>query len=84
MAVHATTQSSAYLYDSFVEKYVWKIFIWKIRDRKQRTDMAKYSFVNRTVENWNQLFAEALGTLSRKANILRVRQAIINGVKWKE
>jgi hypothetical protein len=27
----------------------------KIRDRKQRTDIGKYSFVNRTIKNWNQL-----------------------------
>jgi len=30
----------------------------KIRDRKQRTDIGKYSFVNRTIKNWNQLPAE--------------------------
>ena len=34
----------------------------KIMDRKQRTDIGKYSFVNRTIKNWNQLPAEALGT----------------------
>jgi len=33
----------------------------KIRDRKQRTDIGKYSFVNRTIKNWNQLPAKALG-----------------------
>ena len=36
--------------------------IRKIRDRKQRTDIRKYSFVNRTIKNWNQLAAETLGT----------------------
>ena len=30
----------------------------KIRDRKQRTDVGKYSFVNRTIKNWNRLPAE--------------------------
>ena len=34
----------------------------KIRDRKERTDIGKYSFVNRTIENWKLLPAEALGT----------------------
>jgi hypothetical protein len=29
-------------------------------DREQRTDIGKYSFVNRTIRNWNQLPAEAL------------------------
>jgi hypothetical protein len=56
----------------------------KIRDRKQRTDIGKYSFVNRTIKNWNQLpAAEALGTFPCKPKIFRnkVRKAIINGVK---
>jgi len=34
----------------------------KISDRKQRTDIGKYSFVNRNIKNWNELSAEALGT----------------------
>jgi hypothetical protein len=38
----------------------------KIRSRKQQTDVGKYSFVNRTIEVWNQLPADALGTLSCK------------------
>jgi len=55
----------------------------KIRDRKQRTGIGKYSFVNRTIKNWNQLPAEALGTFPCKPKIFRkrVRKAIINGVK---
>src|SRR5215510_1426295 len=35
----------------------------KIRSRRQRTDIWKYSFVNRTIQDWNQLPAEVLGTL---------------------
>jgi hypothetical protein len=38
----------------------------KIRSRKQRTDIGKYSFVNRTIQLWNQLPEYALGTLSCK------------------
>jgi hypothetical protein len=55
----------------------------KIRDRKQKTDIGKYSFVNRTITNWKQLAAEALGTFSCKPKSFRkkVRRAIINGVK---
>jgi len=55
----------------------------KIRDRKQRTDIGKYSFVNRTIKNWNQLPAGTLRTFSCKPKIFRnrVRKAIINGVK---
>jgi hypothetical protein len=46
-------------------------------------DIGKYSIVNRTITNWNQLPAEALGTLPCKTKIFtnRVRKAIINGVK---
>jgi hypothetical protein len=43
----------------------------KIRDIKQRTDIGKYSFVNRTIENWNQLPAEALGSFPCKPKIFR-------------
>jgi hypothetical protein len=45
--------------------------------------IGKYSFVNRTIKNWNQLPAEALGTFPSKLIILRknVRKAFINGVK---
>jgi len=55
----------------------------KIRVRKQRTDIGKYSFVNRTIENWKQLPAEVLGSFLCKPQIFRnrVRKAIINGVK---
>jgi hypothetical protein len=35
-----------------------------IRGRKLRMDIGKYSFVNRTIKNLNQLTAEALGTLN--------------------
>jgi hypothetical protein len=38
----------------------------KIRSRKHKTDVEKHSFVNRTIELWKQLSADALGTLSCK------------------
>jgi hypothetical protein len=43
----------------------------KIRSRRQRTDIGKYSFVNRTIQDWNQLTAEVLGTLPYKPNTLK-------------
>jgi len=51
----------------------------KIRSRRQRTDMGKYFFVNRTIQDWNQLPADVLGTVPCKLNTLkeRVRKAII-------
>jgi hypothetical protein len=45
----------------------------KIRNRKQRTDIGKYSFVNRTIQLWNQLPADALGTFPCKQSIFRKR-----------
>ena len=38
----------------------------KIRTGRQRTDIGKYSFVNRTIQHWNQLPAEVLGNLPCK------------------
>jgi diadenosine tetraphosphate (Ap4A) HIT family hydrolase len=39
----------------------WFDHVRKIRDRKQRTYVWKYFFVNGTIKNWNQLPVEALG-----------------------
>jgi hypothetical protein len=50
----------------------------KIRSRKQRTDIGKYSFVNRTVKFWNNLPAEALVTFPCKPHIFRKRVREIN------
>jgi len=57
--------------------------VQKIRDRKQRMGTEKYSFINRTIKNCNQIPAEALGTFPFKPNIFRnrVRKAVINRVK---
>ena len=38
----------------------------KISSRRQRKDIGKYYFVNRTIQNWNQLPAEVLGFLTCK------------------
>jgi len=42
----------------------------------------KYSFVNRTIKNWNQLPAESLKTFTCKCKIFRkrVRKEIISGM----
>jgi hypothetical protein len=49
-----------------------------IRSRKQKTDIGKYSSVNRTIQLWNQLPADALGTLSSKSSNSR---KVINRAK---
>ena len=51
----------------------------KIRARKQRTDIGKYSCVYRTIRLWNQLTAEALTTFHWQSHIFRkrVREVII-------
>jgi len=54
---------------------------WKIRNRRQRTDIGKYSFVNRTIRLWNRLPAEILGTLPSKPSAFRKRvRRVINVV----
>jgi hypothetical protein len=57
----------------------------KIRVRKQRTDIGRYSFVNRSVKLWNQLPAEALVTFPWKSHISRkrVRKVIVCEEKWR-
>jgi len=51
----------------------------KITSRRQRTDIGKYSFVNRTIQHCNQLPAEVLGFLPCKPITFkkRVRKVII-------
>jgi len=51
----------------------------KIRRGRQRTDLGKYSFVNRTIQHWNQLPAEVLGNLPCKPITFkkRIRKVII-------
>jgi len=52
-------------------------------ERKDRTDIGKYSSVNRTIKNWNKIPAEVFGTSPCKLKFFRkrVRKAIISGVK---
>ena len=45
----------------------------KIRTRKQRTDVGKCSFVNRTIKGWNQLTAGLLASFHCKLNTFRKR-----------
>jgi hypothetical protein len=45
----------------------------KIRTRKQRTVVGKYSFVNRTIESWNQLPASLPESFLSKPNTFRKR-----------
>ena len=46
---------------------------WKIRARKLRTDIGKYSFVNRSITDWNQLPEWAIGTSHGKTHIFKTR-----------
>jgi hypothetical protein len=56
---------------------------WKIRARKQRTDVGKYSFVNRTITDWNQLTEWEIGSLTGKTCSFskRVRKVITSAAK---
>jgi hypothetical protein len=46
---------------------------WKIRARKRRTDIGKYSFVNRTIIDWNKLPEGEIGTSQGKTRICKTR-----------
>jgi hypothetical protein len=46
---------------------------WKIKARKQRTDIGKYSFVNRSITDWNKLPEEAVGASNSKTRIFKMR-----------
>ena len=46
---------------------------WKIRARKQRRDIGKYSFVNRFFTDWNQLPEGVIGTSHSKTHIFKTR-----------
>jgi hypothetical protein len=52
---------------------------WKIRTRKQRTDVGKYAFVNRTIKSWKQLPAGLLASFPCKLNTFRERVSYKQG-----
>ena len=55
---------------------------WKIRTRKQRIDIGKYFFVNRTIKSWNKLPAVLL--VSFLCKIITYRKRFKNVVTSKE
>jgi hypothetical protein len=76
------------LYKAYTGERAWKIIgdrlqapsyvsgvdhHWKIRARKQRTNTGKYSFVNRSITDWNQLPERAIGTSHGKTQIFKTR-----------
>jgi len=46
---------------------------WKITARKQRSDIGKYSFVNRSITDWNQQPEGTTGTSHGKIHIFKTR-----------
>ncbi len=46
---------------------------FKIRQRKQRTDVGKFSFINRTIQNWNKLPAAVLETFPQNVKNFKIR-----------
>jgi len=44
---------------------------WKIRTRKHRTDIGKYTFINRFIKSWNQLPADLPLSFPCKLNTFR-------------
>jgi hypothetical protein len=56
---------------------------WKIRVRKQRTDIGKYSFVNRSITDWNKLPEGAIGTFKGKTRIYQTRVRKVKTIEGK-
>jgi hypothetical protein len=59
---------------------------WKIRSRKQRTDIGKYSFINRTIVNRNKLPVDLLESFPGNLNTFRksVKKVVTtNDHKWR-
>jgi hypothetical protein len=53
-----------------------------MRNRKQRTDIGKYSIVNRTVQLWKLLPSDVLETLPCKpSNFMKRVRKVINQVR---
>ncbi|KAJ4426704.1 hypothetical protein ANN_26502 [Periplaneta americana] len=46
---------------------------YKLRERRQRTDTGKFSFLNRTIRNWNALPADLLKALPTTKNAFKNR-----------
>jgi len=57
---------------------------WKIIARKHRTHIGKYSFVNRTITNWNKLPEGAIGTSQGKTHIFKMRVRKVKLVRESE
>jgi hypothetical protein len=51
---------------------------WKIKARKQRTDIGKYSFVNRSITDWNKLPEVAIRTSHGTTHIFETRVRKVN------
>ena len=54
---------------------------WKIKARKQRTDIGKYSFVNRTILDWNQLSENEIGAADCSTGSFRKNSGKLNLVR---
>jgi hypothetical protein len=75
------------LFKAYTRGWAWKVYLsredhnQKIRTRKQRTDVGKYSFVNGTIKSWNQLPAGLLASFPCKVNTFRksYKQGISSG-----
>jgi hypothetical protein len=76
------------LYKAYTGERVWKAIgdrlqapsylskvnhYWKMRARKQITSIGKYSFVNRTITDWNKLPEGAIGTSRGKMHIFKTK-----------
>ena len=85
------------LYKAYSREQAWKAIVdrlqrphylsrvdhdWKTRHSRQRTKIRKYSFVNRTIQFWNKLPVNVLGTFPSKPSTFRKRvRKVVSQVK---
>jgi hypothetical protein len=98
LAQHRKIVRMCALYRAYTGERVWKAIRnrlqapsylsrvdrnWKIRARKQRTDIGKYSFVNRTITDWNKLTKSEIGAVTGNTCSFRkrVRKVITSAAK---
>jgi hypothetical protein len=73
-------------WEAIGDRFLWPCYLRredhnrKIRSRKQRTDIGKYSLINRTIINWNQLPADLAASFLCKLNNFRnmVKKVVTN------
>jgi hypothetical protein len=77
--IHRKTGLGSY-WGQTLKAMLTRIITGQLGVGNKRTDIGKYSFINRTIINWNQLPADLLASFPRKLNTFRksVKKVVTN------